>query len=306
MLNKVDGKISVRTVIILCLEETKCSTVVRYLFEGLSETYIFSRIPDFATSIEALIQQERKSNRFILVNYDPVLTLQILRLIYKYTDEESRQRAQESFISSLAQQLGPEVSETLLQNASSLIKPSKGQAEFSIASLAILQDYTDATENWAFEEGGVFNQQLLRYLALKHGGVYAAVSGLGSVLNDFSACDLLANKLWADEPVTSSVIFNSQGTRVSQDLILHQYVPMGWDAWSKIMLSASSLVHDVQRNTSLDSQAKLDQLDGLYNNYMRTEVVREKSLTDGCEILDNNAEINLSLLRILKMEHEAS
>ncbi|OBA22629.1 hypothetical protein METBIDRAFT_31500 [Metschnikowia bicuspidata var. bicuspidata NRRL YB-4993] len=106
--------------------------------------------------------------------------------------------------------------------------------------VAVVQNGDDIDEADYLAAKHVATQQMLRLVALKHGVRFAALSGLLLLAENTTVVAAAAHWLFRTALGTDRVVYTPEGSVLVGPVLVHQYIPVGWDSWAKILLVARS------------------------------------------------------------------
>ncbi|KAM9929930.1 hypothetical protein OXX59_000876 [Metschnikowia pulcherrima] len=260
------------TVIIICSAQTAYDTSIRYVSEGSHDIYVISRVYSFFTYLEKLVEQMTNvpKARLILVNHNMNVLVDVLRLITRKSPTELTKLQRDKYImsykenmlksSGTASDLGSDFHVTL---------PSGHADVTSGFDLAIIQDCAEIDDINHISEKNVFTQQALRFMALKHGARFAAVSGFQDLIQNAVTMISLTNRLFQNSHGTTLVVYKAEGIPFTEIASIHQYIPVGWDSWSKVILVAKSIPQFSKYKKLLTMDVHLEELNDAYDEYFR-------------------------------------
>ncbi|GEQ69477.1 hypothetical protein JCM33374_g3149 [Metschnikowia sp. JCM 33374] len=257
-------------VIIICSEKTVHGTSVKYASDAGHEVYVVSRVPSFVPYLEKLLEKMTRvpspSVRVVLVNENVPILVDVLRLILHKSAPELILKRRHDYLQKYKDNL-LRISGSALDNGPAFdVTLPVGHGDLPQAfDLAIVQDTDDIDEVSYLSEENVFTQQALRFIALKHALRFGAVSGLSALIGDTGAMVSLTTRLFRDSPGVESIIFKPEGMPVTGDVYLHQYIPVGWDSWNKILLVAKAIPRNGEMAKLLHSEVQIGEFNDIYH-----------------------------------------
>lgn len=280
-------------VIIICLAKSAYGTSIKYALDSGHEVYVISRVPSFAFYLEKLMVQMVKlpKVRFFLVNNDMNILVDVLRLILRKSVPDLILQRREEYLAKYRANLlkisghsapsGPEFHVTL----------PPGHADLPQAfDLVIIQNSDEIDESNYLEEKHVFTQQALRFIALKHGVRFASVSGIESLIHDTHTMIAFTNRLFQELIGADSVIYKPEGLPVAGLVYLHQFIPIGWDAWNKIMLVAKSVPRHAEMLSLITTEVQMDEFNDTYDDSFADLKLRQ--VPNGDTQFNNTTEVD--------------
>lgn len=263
------------TLVLGCLKET-IFTPIKYWHSNAHEIYVIGRAPLFLSYIEALLQKHINDNVLVVLVYGDILTLlEVLLVLHKVSKTGDLAAYKEKYLALYKHQITRDSGGKV--GGRGEIKHPKGHNDVPLAfKLAIVQlcDGLDRLDH--LSEGNVAIQQLLRFLALIHGGVYAGVSGLSKIADDGPQLAALAGDLVNRAIDPEMHIYDVNGSKWALGVVIHQLTPPGWDSWSKIELAAQTILRDSHRHM-LDNGDAFDTLYEAYTNYCAHEETAQEN-----------------------------
>lgn len=263
------------TLVIGCLEHT-IFTPIKYQSFNSSEIYICGRAMLLLSYIKSILQKHAEDHVTVLLIHGDtaslIETLSVLRTVCESLNlDHARERYMAHYENQMAIVSGANYTKT------PLLKLPKGHNDIPVAfQLAIVQQCDDFERLEHLSERNVSIQQILRFLALIHGGTYAAVSGISSISKDSQKLSYFASDLVNNSIDPEMLIYSVKGAKWGAGVEIHQSTPPGWDSWSKIELSAKTITRDLGREM-LDSEDALNMLYNVYTNYCAHNGAEEKN-----------------------------
>lgn len=261
-------KSQLRTLIVACLRQTVFSTPIKFAYSANHEVYFVSRVPDFRQYLQSVMQKPHGAQtRVILINEDLGILIQMLHMIYRSGTESQRIDRKNAYLASYKQNIAS-VSDAARSAAFTVSLP-QGHADFCVPfETLVLQNCDSVSEANCFSRNTIFTQQALRYLALKHGATFGAVSGVASVLDYTPALESLISHVFLPPQDAKSHTFSPAGSLITNDAYSHQLLRQGWDSWSRILLVAKSAPVSSTTGLLLTSDGMIGELNDLYTDYI--------------------------------------
>lgn len=263
------------TLVIGCLEHT-VFTPIQYQSFNSSEIYIFGRAALLLSYIESILRKHAADHvTVLLIHGDTASLIDTLSVLRTVSESLNLDHARESYMAHYEKQMAIVSGSNYTKKT--LLKLPKGHNDVPLAfRLAIVQQCDDFERLDHLSERNVSIQQILRFLALTHGGIYAAVSGLTSIARDSQKLSSFASDLVNNSIDPEMLIYSVNGAKWAAGVEIHQSTPPGWDSWSKIELSAKTITRDSGREM-LDSEESLNVLYNAYTNYCAHNGAEEKN-----------------------------
>ncbi|EGW35162.1 uncharacterized protein SPAPADRAFT_48197 [Spathaspora passalidarum NRRL Y-27907] len=242
------------------MEDTQKKTVVVILegdlssieYEGCDsiEVYKVTNLFQYESYVKSVIAK-RLAHVSVVIQFTTIESLtKVMYFLNQFDGNRQTQKAK--FIKQLekfARELQPEttgdkVSVTLAQ----------GQCELPLSfPVTILFDSNQIKDN-ELSPATIFNLQLARYIALKHGGDIIAASNIGSIITAKNIPTILNLEI-PPKPIFS----------VGNDTIVI-YIPQAWDSWNKIILQGKSIVSS-NNDDVIRQESNLAQLNMHYDDF---------------------------------------
>lgn len=277
-----------------CLYKANVSTTVRFFSTATHDIYIISRLSLFREYFEDRLRQaleKKQEMSVIIVNDSPQILFEVMVSLNRETAPNELPKLREAYAADYKKQLLRAAGSTDLGISNFDVKLPPGHCELPLRfRTCIVLDCDGYNELRHLEEKSVSTQQVLRYIALKHGATFAAVSGLLSAVDDAASILTLASSLFSSAMDPELQVYDFKGSSICKDVILHQHVSSAWDTWSKIVLLAKALP-ELHETDALASESKIQELDDLY-----TDAVVN---SDGSDALDALLRLETSLETLL-------
>lgn len=252
-----------QTILVLsALKNLTYSTSIKYISDPTTDIYICSRIPLFRQYVADLLRKGPGRVTVLLIHEQIDVLVELLATLSVESSEFQVEQTTQSYTNEYKKVLNG--FHEAAPNFHYTLPP--GQADLPLGfEVFILRDTSEVAELHYLSEESVALQQILRFVALKHGAVYAAFSGISSVVNSCSGIRALISSLSEELSSENLHIYDSHGVNVTGDLFLHQLIPLGWDSWSKIEVLAKTIPRSSSR--PLISEREIADLNDLYDKY---------------------------------------
>lgn len=246
-----------------------------YKFNKDTEVYIIYNFDLLQEYVKDLLKSKQSDHEItILLIYQQIhALLDATKLLYLLTSDEKRKKYLDRFKQLYKLQLAMLTGNTSQKpNTNFEIRLPQGIADMTFGFETLFAyDVSGfrSLDHLKVEKTGV--QQLLRYLALKHGACYGAFSGPLTELENIESCQILISSLKGELiKGNDQHIFSNEGDSITEELSLHQSIPLGWDLWSKIQLVAKLIARSSDWHL-LDEEVKVEDLNDLYEEYVKGE-----------------------------------
>lgn len=274
MLQELESTLGPRktTIILVCLKTPQASSSIRFLSGVYYDIYLICNfclllqyVADLIDRIQSTPSYTYESLSIIIVNKDIPVLLQALRLLQSKQLPEFSAYTKKNFV---------------LMYKTSLINASGSKdLEFEVnippglvdAPLGYETHILQACEGYSslehLSEPHVWTQQILRFLALKHGALFGAFSGLQETLGKASLLfDLVDNiKSESRTHLSGHLLFKMEGTPVVGNLLMHQFILPGEDTWSKLILTAKSIPQVKKLDKIYTTELQFQELSDIYD-----------------------------------------
>lgn len=254
------------TLFIGSLQNQILSTSIRYLPSNSHDVYIIGRLPLFLTYIQSLLEAHASDTVTVILIYDEInLLLEVLSLLRKTSSEKKLAAHKDRYLTHYKNELARVSGNSAITKTE--VKVPQGHGDVPLGyNLSIVQLCDDLDQLDHLSESNVALQQLLRFIAMMHGGTYAAISGLEKIAKDGLALALLANDVVNNSVDPDMHIYDVGGSSWGHGISIHQLTPPGWDSWSKIELTAKSIPRSSDKRM-LDSDDTFFRLHSAYIDY---------------------------------------
>lgn len=243
---------------------------IKYSFAGNTDYYIIYNFDLLLGYVRKLLGRYQNIS-VVLIYKQLAATLDAVKLLYHSSDSEKATEALDTYKQQYKRQLALATANTKngVLNTDFEVKLPQGHADRAIGyELFVLFDVSHIEDHLLEENTGI--QQLLRYIALKHGAYYGAVSGKLEELENPDTCQILLLSLKGDLKEEERHIFASKGENVTDNIELHQRLALGWDLWNKIQIVAK-LIARREGWSLLDLEVKMEEVDDFYEEYLKGE-----------------------------------
>lgn len=250
---------------------------IKYNFSDDLDLYVIYNLVVLNDYISKLLTGHKDGEiKVVLVYYDLPDYLDAIRLLLKNSSDEQVKKHHNIYVELYKQQLTLLAGSTLPRGSASTkynVTLPQGQSDktigfrtFMVFNVSHLQplDY--------ILEGNCGIQQLLRFLALKHGAYFAAISGQLEEVEDPEKALLMLSTLQGELKKSNDEelqIFKSEGSPITDMLQLHQCLMLGWDLWSRIQLVAK-LIPRTDESPLLENDVETEELNDLYDEFLES------------------------------------
>lgn len=234
-----------RIIVLSCLENEIRDTTIKFASNANEEIYIVARIPLFKSYVRTLLGASAQAT-IVLVYEEMEILLELLLMIQEV------QRAKVGVASGRNQYADQDKR-----------KPS-ATAEFPLGfNVIILRSEKNDKPNHLTEPEMAL-QQTLRFISLKHGATYAAISEEDHKNpDDFG---LLINNLLDLRDSSQLYVYDRAGLDFTPGTTLHQLIPHNWDSWKKIALLSKSIPRETS-GKMLESDDDFSAFNDAYEAY---------------------------------------
>lgn len=242
-----------------CSHTLTYSQTIKYVSDSTRDYYFISRVPAFRQYIGDLAGRSSRTVVVLLYN-DISLLVEVLSVLSQGSTGAKIKISRDSY----ADTTKIEVSEASDVPSHYKSELHSGQADLPLGfDVVLLLDSTEVG-NDHLSESNVVLQQILRFVALKHGASFGAISGLQEVFSN----PFLINGVLAALLELNLRIYDPEGVHTLEDIRCHQLVPLGWDSWNKIELLGKSIPRTSDR-ILLDKKLLLE-LSKTYDDYFES------------------------------------
>lgn len=241
---------------------------IKYSFAGNTDYYIIYNFDLLLGYVGKLLGRYEHIS-VVLIYKQLAATLDAVKLLYNSSDSEKATEALGRYKQQYKKELALATANTKngALNTDFEVKLPQGHADRAIGyELFVVFDVSHVEDHLLEENTGI--QQLLRYIALKHGAYYGALSGKLEELENPDTCQILLLSLRGDLKEAERHIFASKGENVTDNIELHQRLALGWDLWNKIQIIAKLIVRREDWSL-LDLEVKMEELDDIYEEFLK-------------------------------------
>ncbi|PVH16441.1 uncharacterized protein CXQ87_004732 [Candidozyma duobushaemuli] len=240
---------------------------IRYNYTDDTDFYIIYNFDLLSRYIRKLLGDYKNTIVVLIYKQLPAL-LEASKLLYECSEAERAKQRLEDYKMHYKRHLAQATANRTngVVNTDFEVRLPQGQADriFGFETIYVF-DATEVQDHLSEANTGV--QQLLRYLALKHGAYYGALSGKLEEFEDPSTCQLLVSSLKGGLKEGEQHIFSPNGEQVSDNIDLHQQLALGWDSWTKVQMIARSIAKREGWDL-IDEEVKMDEFEDLYEAYI--------------------------------------
>ncbi|KAF3991304.1 hypothetical protein FT663_02805 [Candidozyma haemuli var. vulneris] len=255
---------------------SKPGRAINYSYNKDTDVYVVYNFSLLHQHVGKLLKDYQNGEISVVLLYKqlPAL-LEATKLLYQESNEEKKQKVYNDYKSSYKRQLAIVTGNTGAGGALNTdfdVKLPQGHSDKTLGfETFFIFDTTGFEPSDHLSESNTGKQQLLRFLALKHGGYYGAISGKLEELEDPETCQLFLLSLKGGlSKEEEQHIFTAKGDPITDNINSHQRIALGWDSWSKIQMVARSISRRDDWGL-LDEEVKLAELDDLYEAFLRKE-----------------------------------
>lgn len=250
----MDGEPCQKAKIILlsCLENEIGNTTVEFASTGNEEIYVVSRIPLFKSYVKTLLSTSAQAT-VVLVYEEMDVLLELLSLIHNIYISKG----------------GPASEQQHFEQVSTNLSSANKGAEYPLGFNVLILKRTNEDKRNHLSASEMALQQTLRFIAMKHGATYAAISEEENRTAD--EYGFLVNNLLSARATSQLYVYDAVGVNLMPGTTLHQLIPNGWDSWKKIALLSKSIPRETT-GLLLETDEDFTSLNEAYNAiFLRTD-----------------------------------
>lgn len=235
-------------IIIGCLNGPLFSSSVRFFASAANDVYLIARIPLFYEYLESILEAHVNDSVYVaLLHKDTNVMLEVLSLLRR------------NYLDKFPDQNSVKLSTTSSTRSDTVPLGYK---------LAIVQMCDGLGPLDHLAEQNVVLQQILRFVAVSHNGVYAAVSDLGLIASDGSRLALFVAEIVSGLQQEELQIYDATGSKWDGNFKVHQLTLAGWDSWRRIEVAAKAIPR-TPGSVLLDSPEAFTALNEAYVGYFK-------------------------------------
>lgn len=274
-----------KIIVLSCLESEIRDTTIKFVSNANEEIYIVARVPLFKSYVKTLLSTSAEAT-IVLVYKEMDILLELLSLI-----QEASTQANDNATMSDTKQRSDHQNNQSLSLTKNTSAPSAKGADFPLGFNVIILR-SDGPENTNhISETEMALQQTLRFISMKHGATYAAISEDGHrTAEEFG---LLTKNLLDPQENLQLYVYDPAGVNFMPGTTLHQLIPNNWDSWKKMALLSKS----IPRGTTgqmLETDEDFAVLNEAYNAFFSNTSSSRDSLTS---ILETRGLLSLRKVR---------